>query len=59
MSKIGTKKFEFTIEGMTEDQADKLLDHIVEFVESEGLEMGGGVHFQEDDDGQEESGAAA
>lgn len=35
-------EFEFTVEGMTQEQAHKLLELILETVEGMGLRMGGG-----------------
>jgi len=47
-------QFEFAVEGLTQAQADELLDVIVEFVESKDGTVGGGFHrVTEVDDGTE------
>lgn len=47
-------EFTFTIPGLTKEQGDHLLNIIVAFVEALGLEIGGGlVHQSEDNDGEE------
>lgn len=42
-------KFEFHIEGLSRENADRLLNIIIAFVEALGLEVGGG--FVEDTEG--------
>ena len=42
--------FEFSVEGLTDEQAGKLLDIIVSFVEAVGGELGGGMHYEDDNE---------
>ena len=50
-----TAKIELAIEGMSREQADVLLGYIHDYVVNDlGLEMAGGVTW-EDEDGEEES----
>ncbi len=42
------QEFEFVVEEMTADQADELMDRILDYVESKGLSMGGGCQATTD-----------
>jgi len=48
------KKYEFVVDGITNGQAEMLLDMIIDAVENMGGEMAGGI--VEVDDGQAEEG---
>ena len=47
--------FDFTVENMTEAQAESLLDIILAFAEALGLSLGGGYHPTTDSDYPEAS----
>lgn len=49
--------FDFVVEGMTEAQAEALMDNILAFVEANELSLGGGYHQTSDEDYPEASGA--
>lgn len=44
------QEFEFTVEGMSEAQADELLGLILDYVEAKDLKMGGGHRSTTDAD---------
>lgn len=54
------QRFQFVVEGMDPEQAEKLMDIIISYVESHGLFVGGGysaatdADFPEASNGQEE-----
>lgn len=51
------KEFSFVVEEMTDEQAEQLLEEIIDFVEKHGLSMGGGYRPTTDADYEEASDA--
>ena len=45
--------FEFVVDGITQDQAEKLLDIIVAVIEIMGGTIGGGFFYKKEDDDEE------